>query len=39
MLGSSFLRWGMSRIAWVTVTSGGENNIYFEVQNDYRYYR
>jgi hypothetical protein len=39
MLGSSFLRWGTSRMVWVTVRSRGEKNIYFEVQNDYRYYR
>jgi hypothetical protein len=31
MLGSSFLRWGMSRIVWVMVTSGGEKNVYFKV--------
>jgi hypothetical protein len=39
MLRSSFLRWGTSRMVWVTVRSGGEKNIYSVVQNDYRYYR
>jgi hypothetical protein len=38
MLGSSFLRWGINRMALVTVTSGGEKNIYSEVLSDYRYY-